>query len=121
MKTSMSIIIFFVTFLSTSAISLAKKSPVEACIRRNIAQSLSPSPSNKSKFDRFEVIEDDVCRDEGRIIMYFLKMNGKFPHYYVKALCNVFGNDETKMKLYVITRWLNHSKKLIHSLSCPSL
>lgn len=121
MKTSMNIIIFFVAFLSISAISLAKKSPVEACIRRNIAQSLSPSPSNNPKSSPFEAIEDNFCRDEGRIVMYFLKVNGKFPHYYVKALCNVFEDDDTKVKQYVLTKWLRHSKELIDSLSCTSL
>ncbi|ESQ27767.1 hypothetical protein EUTSA_v10019436mg, partial [Eutrema salsugineum] len=95
------------------------KSPVEACIRRNIAQSLSPSPSNKPKTSPFDM-EDELCRDETRIIMYFLKLNGKFPPYYVKALCNIFGDDEMKVKEYVTTKWLNHSKNLINSLTCAS-
>ncbi|EOA15422.1 hypothetical protein CARUB_v10007751mg [Capsella rubella] len=108
MKTSMSIIIiFFVAFLSITTISLAKMSNVEDCIRRNIAHVETP--------------EDMFCRDEGRIVMYFLKLNGTFPHYYVKALCNVFGNDDMKVKQYVLEKWLNLSKKLIDSLSCASL
>lgn len=117
MKTSMSIIIFFVAVLSISTLSFAKKSPVEACIRRNIAQSLSLPPSSKPTTSDSEV-SDDVCRDEGRIIMYFLKLNGKFPPYYVKALCKVFGDDEENVKEYVTDKWLNHSEKLLDSLTC---
>ncbi|XP_010434315.1 PREDICTED: uncharacterized protein LOC104718292 [Camelina sativa] len=122
MKTSMSIvIIFFVTFLSIITISLAKQSPLEDCIRRNIARSLPPSPMNKPKTPPSDAMEDNICRDEGRIIVYYVKVNGKFPQYYVKALCNVFGDDDGKVKQYVLEKWLNHSKKLIDSLSCASL
>ncbi|CAH2067174.1 unnamed protein product [Thlaspi arvense] len=117
MKASMSIIIFFAVVLCISAISLAKMSPEEACIRKNIGQSLSPSPSNETDTTHFEVA-DEICRDETRIIMYFLKLNGKFPPYYVRALCNVFGNDVNKLKEYVTKKWLNHSEKLINSLTC---
>ncbi|CAA7043198.1 unnamed protein product [Microthlaspi erraticum] len=117
MKTSMSIIIFFVAVLSISTLSLAKKSPVEACIRRNIAESLSPSPSTNPITSDSE-LSDDVCRDEGRIITYFLKLNGTFPTYYVKALCKVFGDDEESVKQYVTDKWLNHSEKVLDSLTC---
>ncbi|ESQ27768.1 hypothetical protein EUTSA_v10019576mg, partial [Eutrema salsugineum] len=119
MKTSMKTISFLVVVLSISAISLAEKSPVEICIRRNIAQSLSPSPSNKPTitYSQFDLV-DELCRDETRIIMYFLKLNGKFPTYYVKALCNVFGHDENLVREYVTEKWLNHSKKLMDSLTC---
>ncbi|CAN6814782.1 unnamed protein product [Brassica oleracea var. botrytis] len=81
MKTS---IVFFVVILSISAISLAKQSSLEACIRSNIARSLSP-PSKTSNFE---------------------------------ALCNIFGDDEKKVKVYVTKTWLNHSKKLLNSLTC---
>ncbi|KAJ4884167.1 hypothetical protein Rs2_34260 [Raphanus sativus] len=114
MNTSMSTIVFFVVLLSISAISLAKQSPLEDCIRRNIARSLSPPSSNKPDFD----VSDELCRDETRTIMYFLRLNGNFPPYYVETLCNVFGSDEKKVKGYVTTRWLNHSKKLLDSLTC---
>ncbi|KAG2322146.1 hypothetical protein Bca52824_015359 [Brassica carinata] len=117
MNTSMSTIVFsFVVLLSISAISLAKQSPLEACIRKNIARSLSPPPSNKPDFD----VSDELCRDETRTIMIFLRLNGEFPPYYVEALCNVFGSDKKKVKEYVTTRWLNHSKKLLHSLTCTT-
>ena len=92
------------------------KSPVEDCIRRKIAPSLSPSPSHTSHFD---VMKDQLCRDQTRIIM-FLKMNGKFPTYYVEALCNIFGGDDKKVKNYVMKKWLDHSEKLINSLTCVS-
>lgn len=120
MKTSMSIIFFFfVLVLPISAISLAFKSPVEACIRRNVAQSLSPS-SNKSKPSPSDIIVDQFCREESRIVMYFLKLNGKFPPYYVNALCKIFVGDDKKVKEYVMQKWLKSSKKLINSLSCTS-
>ncbi|WZZ00307.1 hypothetical protein YC2023_072635 [Brassica napus] len=61
-----------------------------------------------------------LCRDETRIIMFFLKMNGKFPTYYVEALCNIFGGDDKKVKNYVMMKWLDHSEKLINSLTCVS-
>ncbi|CAH2037792.1 unnamed protein product [Thlaspi arvense] len=119
MKTSMNIIIFFAVVLSISAFSSAKTSHVEACIRRNLAQSLSPSPSNEPETTHFEVAEE-ICGDETRIVMYFLKLNGKFPHYYVRALCNIFGDDEKDVKEYVIKKWLIHSENLINSLTCAS-
>ena len=50
--------------------------------------------------------------------MYFLRLKRKFPPYYIEALCNVFGSDEKKVKEYVTTNWLNHSKKLLNSLTC---
>ncbi|CAN8276090.1 unnamed protein product [Cochlearia groenlandica] len=118
MKTSINTIFyFFVVILSISSISLAKKTNVESCIARNIAQSISLSPSPSIKPETF-YSEDEYCREEARIIMYFLKLNGKFPSYYVEALCNVLGDDEKKVKEYVTKKWLNHSKKLINSLAC---
>ncbi|RID55008.1 hypothetical protein BRARA_G02292 [Brassica rapa] len=128
MKTSMRTIVFFVVIVSVSAISLAKQSPLEDCIRRNIVRSLSP-PSKKNESSNFEnnpdtshfdVMRDQLCRHETRVIMHFLEMNGKFPTYYVEALYNVFGGDEKKVKVYVIRKWLDHSKKLVDSLTCAS-
>lgn len=117
MKTSVSTIVFFLVALSISAISLAKESPVEGCIRKNIGQAITPSPSDKPTTSNLK-LGDQLCKDETRIVMYFLKRKGKFPRYYLKAMCNVFGNDETKVKDYVSTKWLNHSEKLLSSLSC---
>ncbi|KAJ4897527.1 hypothetical protein Rs2_24321 [Raphanus sativus] len=114
MKTSMSTIVFYLVILSISAISLAKQSPLEACIRKSIARSLSP-PSKTSSFE----VSDELCRDETRAIMFFLKLNkGEFPTYYVQTLCKIFGHDEKKVKAYVTKTWLNHSKKLLDSLTC---
>ncbi|WZZ00308.1 hypothetical protein YC2023_072636 [Brassica napus] len=113
MKTSKSSVVFFVVILSISAISLAKQSSLEACIRSNIARSLSP-PSKTSNFE----VSDELCRDEARAIMYYLRLNKEFPPYYVQALCNIFGDDENKVKVYVTKTWLNHSKKLLNSLTC---
>ena len=100
------------------------KSYVEVCIRRNVALSLSPSPSINPNTSHFDVMRDQLCRDETRVIMYFLEMNGKFPTYYVEVLCNVFGDNEKKVKAYVkayvIRKWLDHSKKLVDSLTCAS-
>ncbi|KAJ4894147.1 hypothetical protein Rs2_20941 [Raphanus sativus] len=89
------------------------RSPVETCIRRNIPQSVSPSPSNNPITSHSNVTGAQLCRDETRFIIYFLKMNRKFPTYYVEALCNVLGDDEKEVKEYVIKRWLDHSKKFI--------
>ncbi|RID58822.1 hypothetical protein BRARA_F02090, partial [Brassica rapa] len=96
MKTSKSSVVFFVVILSISAISLAKQSSLEACIRSNIARSLSP-PSKTSNFE----VSDELCRDEARAIMYYLRLNKEFPPYYVQALCIIFGDDENKVKVYV--------------------
>ncbi|KAJ4873364.1 hypothetical protein Rs2_44969 [Raphanus sativus] len=109
------------TCVKRTMMVIKDKSPVETCIRRNIAQSLSPSPSNSLITSHNDVMEDQLCRDETRVIMYFLKKNRKFPTYYVEALCNVFGDDEKEVKEYIITKLLNHLKKLIDSLACASL
>ncbi|KAL0700594.1 hypothetical protein Bca4012_056716 [Brassica carinata] len=116
MKTSMSTIVFLLVVLSISAISLANQSPLESCIRKNIAPALSP-PSNKPETSNFEV-SDELCKEETRNITYFLKLNGKFPPYYVKALCNVFGSDQKKVKAYITSKLLNRLKKLLDSLTC---
>ncbi|KAJ0248892.1 hypothetical protein HA466_0144710 [Hirschfeldia incana] len=109
----MSTIIFFVVTLSISAISLAKQSVLEACIRKTIPRSLSPT----SKTSSFEV-SDELCRDETRAIMYFLRLKREFPPFYVQTLCHIFGHDEDKVKIYVTKTWLNHSKKPFGSLTC---
>ncbi|CAF2182166.1 unnamed protein product [Brassica napus] len=89
--------------------------------KRRVALSLSPSPSkNNPDTSHFDVMRDQLCRHETRVIMHFLEMNGKFPTYYVEALYNVFGGDEKKVKVYVIRKWLDHSKKLVDSLTCAS-
>ncbi|KAF3525969.1 hypothetical protein F2Q69_00050392 [Brassica cretica] len=46
------------------------------------------------------IMRDQLCRHETRVIMHFLEMNGKFPTFYVETLCNVFGGDEKKVKVY---------------------
>ncbi|WZZ61321.1 hypothetical protein YC2023_061428 [Brassica napus] len=53
-------------------------------------------------------------------LINFLKMNRKFPTYYIEALCNVLGDDEKEVKEYIIKRWLDHSKNLIDSLACTT-
>lgn len=117
MKTSMSTVFFLAVVLSISAISLANESPVEGCLRRIIAPALTPSPSDKPTTSNLK-LEDELCKDETRIVMFFLKLHGMFPRYYLKAMCNVFENDEKKVKDYVTTKWLDHSEKLLNSLSC---
>ncbi|CAN8234923.1 unnamed protein product [Cochlearia groenlandica] len=105
------------TCLKTSVL-VTKESPLEACIRRNIAQSLSPSsPLNKAETS---YLEEEYCKEEAKIVMYFLKVNGKFPSYYVEALCNVFVQEEEKVKEYVMKNWLDLSTELINTLSCAS-
>ncbi|XP_010477030.1 PREDICTED: uncharacterized protein LOC104756187 [Camelina sativa] len=111
MKTSMSIIIvFFVTFLVISASSL---NPEETCIQRDIDRSQPPSFSLEPK----KSMMDTLCRDMARFVMFSVRITGKFPSRYVKAMCNVFGNDEKKVKEYVLKRWLGGSK-FVSSLSC---
>lgn len=116
MKTSMSIIVvfFIVTFLAISAASL---SPEETCIRRNINRSQAPSSSLEPKTSVFDSLVDKLCRDTGRAVMFYVRINGNFPSHYVKAMCNVFGDDEKKVKEYVLKKWLGGSK-LVSNLSC---
>ena len=39
-------------------------------------------------------------------------------HTSLEAMCNIFENDENKVKEFATTKWLNHSKKLLNSLTC---
>ncbi|EOA19301.1 hypothetical protein CARUB_v10002271mg [Capsella rubella] len=121
MKTSMSIIVFFVTFIAVSVASMAETiNPEEACIRQNIARSQPPSLSAEStERPKFYFLADQFCREASRVVMFYVRLNGKFPSYYVKTLCDVFGNDEKKVKEYVVTRWVGFSK-LASALTCVS-
>lgn len=48
-----------------------------------------------------------------------MRITGKFPSQYVEAMCNVFGDDEKKVKEYVEKIWLGlGGPKLVSSLSC---
>ncbi|KAG7654742.1 hypothetical protein ISN44_As01g018890 [Arabidopsis suecica] len=115
MKSSMSIIVFlFVTIFTISASSL---NPEETCIQRNINRSQPPSSSLEPKTSKFDFLVDKLCRDMARAVMFSVRITGKFPSHYVKAMCNVFGNDEKKVKEYVVKKWLGGSK-LVSSLSC---
>ncbi|EOA36396.1 hypothetical protein CARUB_v10010836mg [Capsella rubella] len=116
MKTSMSmIIIFFVTFFAISASSL---NPEEDCIQRNIDRSQPPSLSlEPPKTSKVEAVVDKLCGDMARAVMFSVRITGKFPSHYVKSMCNVFGNDDKKVKEYVVKKWLGGSK-LASSLSC---
>ncbi|CAN7129238.1 unnamed protein product [Brassica rapa subsp. narinosa] len=59
-------------------------------------------------------MRDQLCRDETRVIMYFLEMNGKFPTYYVEVLCNVFGDNEKKVKATLLGNgWIIQRSSLI--------
>lgn len=117
MKTSMSIIVVF--FFLTLAISAASLSPEETCIRRNInrSQSQAPRSSLELKTSTMDSLVEKLCRDTARVVMFSVRITGKLPSYYVKAMCNVFGNDEKKVKEYVLKNWLGGSK-LVSSLSC---
>ncbi|XP_010422559.1 PREDICTED: uncharacterized protein LOC104707825 [Camelina sativa] len=116
MKTSMSIVVvfFFVAFYAISAASL---NPEETCIRRNMDRSRPPSSSLEPNKSMFDSLRDTLCRDMGRAVMFYVRINGKFPSHYVKAMCNVFGNDEKKVKEYVMEKWLGGSK-LVSNISC---
>ncbi|KAG7557848.1 hypothetical protein ISN44_As11g037910 [Arabidopsis suecica] len=118
MKTSMSIlvVVFFATFLAISA--APPLNPQEACIRRNINRSQPPSSSLEHKTSSiFDSLRDNLCRDMARAVMFYVRITGKFPAHYVKAMCNVFGNDEKKVKEYVMEKWLGGSK-LLSNVSC---
>ncbi|EOA22756.1 hypothetical protein CARUB_v10003468mg [Capsella rubella] len=115
MKPSMSIVVvvFFVTFQAISAFN-----PEETCIRRNIDRSQAPKSSLEPKTPMFDSLRDTFCRDMARAVMFYVRITGKLPSHYVKAMCNVFGNDEKKVKEYVMDKWLGGSK-LVSNLSCP--
>ncbi|CAL9233243.1 unnamed protein product [Arabidopsis halleri] len=117
MKTSMGIlvVVFFATFLAISA--APPLNPQEACIRRNINRSQPPSSSLEHKTSIFDSLRDNLCRDMARAVMFYVRITGKFPAHYVKAMCNVFGNDEKKVKEYVMEKWLGGSK-LLSNVSC---
>ncbi|XP_056865010.1 uncharacterized protein LOC108812054 [Raphanus sativus] len=115
MKVSMSIIVvlFFATFVAISTASSH-----ETCIRRNIDRSQPPSSSVETKMlPIFVSLAEKICRDIARAVMFHVKITGKFPSHYVKAMCNVFGDDEKKVKEYVEKIWLA-APKLVSSLSC---
>ncbi|KAJ0257306.1 Transmembrane protein [Hirschfeldia incana] len=117
MKVSMSIVVilFFATFLTISAISSH-----ETCIRRNIDTSQPPSPPQETKTASiFISLAEKICRDMARAVMFRVRITGKFPSQYVKAMCNVFGNDEKKAKEYVEKIWLGGPMQLlVSSVSC---
>ncbi|CDY26156.1 BnaA06g12610D [Brassica napus] len=117
MKVSISIIV--VLFFATSvAISAAPSH--ETCIRRNIDRSQPPSSSLETKTaSRFITLAEMICRDMARSVMFHVRITGKFPSQYVEAMCNVFGDDEKKVKEYVEKIWLGlGGPKLVSSLSC---
>ncbi|CAA7055380.1 unnamed protein product [Microthlaspi erraticum] len=122
MKTSM--IIFFVTFIAVLFVAsvAGKISHEEACIRRNIARSQPQPPrssSAKPKRSKFDYLADQFCNDTSRAIMFYVRMNRKFPSHYIKTLCKVFLNDQKKVKEYIVTRWIG-SSKLASGLTCVS-
>lgn len=88
MKTCMSIIIlFFAMFFAISAASMPGTiNPEEACIRRNIVRSQAPSSSAEPKRSKLDILVDKLCRDESRVVMFYLRLKGKFPSHYVKAI-----------------------------------
>ncbi|CAF1926607.1 BnaC05g14160D [Brassica napus] len=117
MKVSISIIVvlFFATFVAISAAPSH-----ETCIRRNIDRSQPPSSSLETKTaSRFITLAEMICRDMARSVMFHVRITGKFPSQYVEAMCNVFGDDEKKVKEYVEKIWLGlGGPKLVSSLSC---
>ncbi|ESQ32081.1 hypothetical protein EUTSA_v10005430mg [Eutrema salsugineum] len=121
MNTSMStIIIFFMTFSVVFVAVMAEKiNPEEICIRRNIARSQPPSSSAEPKISKFDIFVDQYCRDTGRAIMFYVRVNRKFPSHYVKMLCNIYENDEKRVMDYILKRWLGFSK-LAYGLTCVS-
>lgn len=122
MKTSMITILvtfFAVLFVASMA---GKISPEEACIRRTLALSQPQPPSSSGaepKRTKFDYLADQFCRDTSRAVMFYVRLNRKFPSHYVKTLCKVFLNDQKKVMEYIVTRWIG-SSKLASSLTCVS-
>ncbi|KAF8081335.1 hypothetical protein N665_0891s0011 [Sinapis alba] len=113
MTMSIVVVLFFATFFAISTASSH-----ETCIRRNIDRSQPPSSSLETKTSSiFISLAEKICRDMARAVMFHVKITGKFPSHYVKAMCNVFGDDEKKVKEYVKKIWLA-GPKLVSSLSC---
>lgn len=114
------ITIFFVTFFAVFVASMAgQMNPEETCVRRNIARSQPPSSPAEPKITNYEILANQICRDVGRAIMFYVRLNRKFPSHYVKTLCNVFENDEKKVNEYILQSWLGFSK-LVPGLTCVS-
>ncbi|XP_010537419.1 PREDICTED: uncharacterized protein LOC104812121 [Tarenaya hassleriana] len=119
MKASTIAIIFFF-FSAFLAVSMAQpSSPEETCIRRNLGRGLAPGPAGDFRRFKNGFPVDALCGDVARALWYFVRLNGKFPPHYVKAMCNVFGGDDGKVKAYVEKRWLGHVE-LLHGFSCAS-
>ncbi|CAN8304833.1 unnamed protein product [Cochlearia groenlandica] len=124
MKISMNIIIVFFFFVTCLAITASSSSNEETCIRRNINRFRSQAPKSslettKKPSPMYDSLVNSLCRDTSRAVMFYVRIHGKFPSNYVKAMCNVFGDDVKKVKEYVVTNWLLlGGSKLVSSLSC---
>ncbi|CAL0320040.1 unnamed protein product [Lupinus luteus] len=96
------LLLMFVLALVTWVPASAKESPLEHCLRRiiNPSSSLSSPPPTTKVYQWFDV-HRYVCNDQFRVVEHYVRLTGKFPTNYLKALCNILGNNDQKVKHYL--------------------
>ncbi|GLT28098.1 hypothetical protein SLA2020_030540 [Shorea laevis] len=98
--TSIKLSLLLVTFViinSSIPFSLGMNNTLvyERCLRLVIWPQ-SPLPSSPD--GRFYSISSvDICHDLFRYAIFSLRINGRLPSDYLKAVCNVFKDDERKV------------------------
>jgi len=87
-------------------ISVAISSSKEMCLRQRLNPS-PPPPLDSKLYAFFEFNQHVVCKSVFRVVGHALQMKGSLPMEYVLALCDIFGDNELKVRSYV-TRLLDN-------------
>ncbi|XP_021908843.1 uncharacterized protein LOC110822929 [Carica papaya] len=91
----------------------------EQCIKNIPAPVTARPPSEKAETAEEINWLSIICRDLGRSLYFYIRMNNKLPDEYVKAVCHVFKNEEAEIKTYItqVFKFYDY-KQLMAGRSC---
>ncbi|OIV97171.1 hypothetical protein TanjilG_28922 [Lupinus angustifolius] len=117
------VLIFVLAFVTWVPVD-AEESLLEHCLRRTInlpSPPSSPPPTVKAYYP-WSHIDRYVCNDEFRIVQHYVQLRGKFPTNYLKALCNIFDNNDQKVEHYIKGRiFIQDFKGLVAGRTCTTI
>ncbi|KAE9608548.1 hypothetical protein Lalb_Chr08g0236881 [Lupinus albus] len=124
------LVLTFVLASMTWVPANAEENPLEHCLRLIINPHLPsplslPSPPHilpAKVYYRWPDFDRLVCNDEFRIVQHNVRLTGKYPTNYLKALCNIFGNNDQKVEHYIKGRiFIQDFKGLMGGRTCGTI
>ncbi|XP_057755407.1 uncharacterized protein LOC130974551 [Arachis stenosperma] len=102
--------------------TIAATHPIEHCLRKAINPPSPPPPTATKSELKLLDFSKVLCRDSFRRISHDVQVTGKLSLQYMKALCNIYDDDQEKVESFVNGAFFNYNaQKLMNGETCSTV